>query len=114
MKIKTFAAACKALGRSTEIPDFPGLTPKQRKSFIAEYKLTIITEAYNEGWYPDWKDDDQPKYQLWFRMNPTFELYYVTYHYESSFVPSRLCFKSREIAEYVAKTFIKLLRDYMN
>lgn len=112
MNIRTFAQACKALGRSSELPLFPNLSPKQRKSFIAEYKLTVIAEALNEGWYPNWKNTNEPKYFLWFDMNP-FSLYHVDCHYGTSSVPSRLCFKSREIAQYFAETFIKLLREYM-
>jgi len=110
--IKTFEDACQVLGIETTIPAFTGLSEQQQKAFIAHYKLVLIIEAINEGWTPDWNNDDEYKYYPWFDMENGFVLSDVYYFYSFTFVGSRLCFESREKAKYVATQFIELYRDY--
>jgi hypothetical protein len=115
-KIKTFADACKALGLSTKaLPDVSLLTKQQAKGVTAHFKLMVIAEALNDGWKPNWKDTNEWRFYPWFalRGGSGFRLAYVDYRYAGSLVGSRLCFKSREIAEYAGKQFIKLYKDYM-
>lgn len=111
--IKTFEDACKVLSISTELPDF-SRTPKLQKSLEAQYQLVIITQALNGDWQPDWKDEDQPKYQLWWDMEDGgFSLVIVYDLYRLTYVPSCLCFQSREVAKYASETFYELYKSYM-
>lgn len=105
-KIKTFAAACKALGITyTPVEG----QPKQVEAF---HKLTIIAEALNDGWKPNWDDYDEDKWYPWFVMSKKkFSLGGVGYRFRYSGVSSRLCFKSSDLARYAATTFLKLYKD---
>jgi len=81
---------------------------------IAYKIIKVIVEVLNEGWVPDWKNDSQYKYYPWFDMSSGSGLSFVGYggRNSGSSVGSRLCFKSRELAEYAGKQFIKEYTDF--
>lgn len=112
-KIKTFEAACKALNIAAVLPDVTVMPAKHAKAFIAHYKLVIIVEALNAGWVPDWNNTSEYKYFPWWDMESGFVLYGVNYYGTLSHVGSRLCFQTRTLAEYAAKQFKELYKDYM-
>lgn len=119
-RVKTFEDACEVLGVEGEI--FAGslhdALSGDAKSIAAEIKLILIIRALNQGWKPDWNDDDEYKYYPWWDMeqsksNPTgFGLLSVDCFSTGSSVGSRLCFKSEELAQYAAKQFTDLYKDY--
>lgn len=119
-KIKTFADACKALGIKPTLPDVSGLPEQHQQAIIAHYQLVIIAQALNEGWQPNWNDSNQYKYTPWFNVKATAKnpagsgLSSDDFGNGYSFtcVGSRLCYKSREVAEYAGKTFKKLYEQY--
>jgi len=76
--------------------------------------LKIIIEILNEGWKPDWKNPNQYKYYPWFDLSSGSGLSCDGYDNRdsASSVGSRLCFKSRELAEYAGKQFLKLYEDF--
>ncbi|MBE2229985.1 MAG: hypothetical protein IAE96_05005 [Chitinophagaceae bacterium] len=115
-KIKTFEDACKALNMDPEqvLPVVSAMPEKHQKAIVSHAKLVIIAEALNEGWQPDWTDDDQWKYYPWFRMDSGSGLAYVGYgsRCSTSLVGSRLCFKTSELAEYAGNQFKELYEDY--
>ncbi|MEA4918127.1 hypothetical protein SDC9_145686 [bioreactor metagenome] len=80
-------------------------------------KLKTITKAYNDGWVPDWKDDDQPKYFPYFSTGSSsgFAFLGTVYDYSdpNAGCGSRLCFKSKELAEYAGRQFVDLYRGFM-
>lgn len=119
-EIKTFEDACKAINLDpTKLPDFSVMPEKHQKALLAHAKLILIAEALNGDWKPDWNNDDEYKYFPWFDMEKSesneegFVLYYVIYAYSGTYVGSRLCFKSREIAQYAGTQFKDLYKDYM-
>ena len=82
----------------------------------AYIELQIITKALNEGWKPNWSNQSEYKYYPWFDLRGrSFVFYYVTVYFCNTFTggASRLCFKSRELAEYAGRTFINLYKDYL-
>ena len=81
---------------------------------IAYKILKVIIEVLNEGWVPDWKNDNQYKYYPWFDMSSGSGLSCLVYGHRHSHsdVGSRLCFKSRELAEYAGKQFNKEYTDF--
>lgn len=115
-KIKTFEDACKALGIKATLPVVKGLPEKHQEAIIANYKLVTIAEALNEGWKPNWNDSNEWKWNPWFDVNASAKkpsgsgLSFVDGGGWDTHagVGSRLCFKSRELAEYAGKTFKKL------
>lgn len=119
-EIKTFEDACKALGLDpTKLPDFSMMPEKHQNALLAHAKLVLIAEALNGDWKPDWNNDDEYKYFPWFDMEKSesnedgFVLYNVYYDFTFTDVSSRLCFKSRDIANYAGTQFKDLYKDYM-
>jgi len=119
-KIKTFEEACAALGISTALPEVSMLPEAEQKAIVAHYKLTVIAKALNEGWKPDWSNDDEYKYYPWFDVEEDaakpsgFGLSYGGYVGTDlyTFIGSRLCFKSRELAKYAGEQFTDLYEEY--
>ena len=121
-KIKTFEDACSALGvDATALPDFSMIPENHRKALLTHYKLVIVAEALNEGWKPDWSNNDECKYTPWLSVDEDknkpsgFGLSCHGYAgwYTGTLVGSRLCFKSRELARYAVENFTELYEDYM-
>lgn len=111
------------------------------KDLLAYTKLSIICEALNEGWHPQFTPDERrwyPYYEL--LTNEEIEemteeeksrvvgrascsagavgglvcsdAFYVS-SYSFTSVGSRLAFKSEKLAEYAGKTFIDIYKDYV-
>lgn len=112
-RVKSFEDAYALLGLNGSVYSSYN-TPDE----IAYMKLKVIIKALNEGWTPDWNDDDQAKWYPWFELQKTnsnpsgFRLGSVAYGCTNSFVGSRLCFRSRELAEYAAKQFEDLYKQF--
>jgi len=116
-EIKTFEDACTKL--SIVVPEF--ITSEDAngdgKAVVAFQKLIIIARALNDGWVPDWSDYSQWKYWPWFNHNDTSAVGGFSYcdceHDSSySYVGSRLCYSSSEIAKYAGTQFLDLYRDF--
>lgn len=118
--VKTFDEACflKGLDSANVLPDVSGFPEEHQEALIALAKLIIIVSAVNGEWKPDWNKSDTLKWYPWFDMetdknNPTgFRFDDALCFYSRSDVGSRLCFESREAAEYVGKQFTDLYKVY--
>jgi hypothetical protein len=106
-RIKTLEQAKETLS----IKDDCFSTNNHSKRAFAFQNLCIIIEALNEGWYPNWDNINEYKYFIWWKMEGGFSYYSAHCHDTSTGVPSALCFKSRELAEYCAKQFEQLYKD---
>ena len=77
--------------------------------------LKLIVSAYNNNEKPDFSDWDQSKYEPWFKYDSSAGGFvycdYVLW-YTSAAVGSRLCLKSRELAEYAGKQFKEIYEEY--
>ncbi|WP_166964664.1 hypothetical protein [Yeosuana marina] len=84
---------------------------------VAYRKLKLIAQALNEGWTPDWTDSNEYKYYPWFEMGSAsgvgFSYDGYDHWYSISCVGSRLCFKSRELAEYAGKQFEDIYKEFL-
>ncbi len=142
-RIKTFEDACNALGE-----DHPFVAAYNAVEDLDEWgedleaylKLRIITAALNEGWEPQFTQDEDrwfPWFVLWteeltgksdewkrerrlttmqYHRGEYAGLAFATSYYAPSnsdaYIGSRLCFKSDTLAEYAGKQFIKLWMDF--
>ncbi len=82
---------------------------------IGNQELIVIAKALNEGWQPDWKNDNEYKYFPWFDMDNSssagrFSFLDSDYRGSCSTVGSRLCFKSRELSNYAGNQFEDIYR----
>ena len=110
--IKTFEDACKALKLNAKTV----LAGQTLPDVIAYIKLTIIARALNAGWTPDWADDEQPKFVPWFEYNAKTKRFSCNDYdswYQGSHVGSRLCFRTRELAEYAGKQFAAEYNNFL-
>lgn len=114
--IKTLEDACKALGEKDE--EVKELRKLQKGDFkrrtVALQELVVIIKALNDGWEGDWDNHSQAKYILWWYLGKNFRLAACGRYVSYSYVPARLCHKSRKIALYSAKQFIDIWRDAFN
>lgn len=120
-RVKTYADACAVLGIKETLPDVGGLRPKDRPSVTAYYKLIVIAQALNEGWEPDWTNENEPKYFPWFyfdrKKNKTAGFADALTSYAptlaSASFGSRLCFKTEALCEYAARQFEPLYEAWI-
>jgi len=147
-RVKTFEDACRELGadhpfvlayQNTNLRD-PEVAEENR-DILAYMKLRIIAAALNEGWKPEFTEDEwrwYPWFYLWteeelsekddeWRANHAlistgdysgdyagFASAYSSYapSHASPHFGSRLCFKSEALATYCGKQFISLWADF--
>lgn len=120
--LKTFEDACNVLGLDTKtvIPDFSPFPPTDHAAMIAHAKLVIIARAANQianggkEWKSNWGGDNNWKYYPLFEVGGSsgFRFSVCAYWFSDSGVGSRLCFISRDVAEYTGKQFIDMYKDY--
>lgn len=120
-RVKTYEDACNVLGvrpMDEEAMKAAGF----REDEIPRRKLETIAEALNKGWKPDWNDSSQDKYGAWFWIEPKPDgasaglAYADTYNAPSdtgAHIGSRLCYRTRELAEYAASTFTRLYEQVL-
>lgn len=140
-RVKTFEDACNELG----IDHNEWMQDKKELGLeadvIAYLKLRIIAAALNEGWQPQFTEDEY-RYFPWFCLYTQSEIdemseedksrvvYRSNYNadayggvagaytsYDSSYsytnIGSRLAFKTRELAEYAGRQFVEIWADYV-
>lgn len=117
-RVKTFEDALALEQPSDNVKkllDYNG-QDKQMISTQAHAKLSIIAKALNEGWEPDWENENEYKYWPWLKYTAGvgFSCHGCVCGASGSSVGSRLCFKSRELAEYAARQFESIYNDFFN
>jgi hypothetical protein len=112
-RIKNFEEACAVKGLDpTHLPDVSMIPEEFRQAVIDGYKLMICINVLNGDWAPNWNDQNEPKYQPWFEVKASknkpggsgLVYYNANYWFANTYVSSRLCLRSRELAEYAGKT----------
>ncbi|WP_265427857.1 hypothetical protein [Chryseobacterium sp. YIM B08800] len=119
-RIKSVDDAIKELGdNDIEVQEYKKLISAEIESHLLQYQSAIvICKALNEGWAPDWSNSAEYKYYPWFDMEGSssgacFSYLDYAYWFTYSLVGSRLCFKSRELAEYAGKQFTEIYKKFM-
>lgn len=120
-RVKTFEDACSVVGISVDdvlvkINDaspFKGI----EKQLQAQAKLLVIAQALNQGWLPDWEDEDQEKWYPWFAHRSSgFGFSYTGFGLSRSgtTVGSRLYYATDELATYAGKQFESLYNEMLS
>lgn len=116
-RVKTFEDACEVLGLGEVEIGINGLD-NHSKSIQAYAKLAIINQALNEDWKPDWTNDSQYKWFPYFNNASSsvggFSCDDFVGWLTCTWVCSRLCFKSKELAEYAGKQFISEYNEFLS
>ena len=115
-KITSYEDACKVLNIQPINEEVFNAFPKEdQRSMLAYHKLTVITRALNNGWKPNWDDQNEWKYYPLFRYVNAGLSYAYTSHAAActdALIGSRLCFPTSALAKYAAEHFADLYRDY--
>jgi hypothetical protein len=84
---------------------------------VAYKQVKEIVKAFNEGWTPDWTNSSQGKYYPWFKMgSPSgggFSSDGCGSWFTFSYVGSRLCFKSSDLAKHAGQLFESIYKDFL-
>lgn len=116
-KITSYEDACKVLNIQPINEEVFNAFPKEdQRSMLAYHKLTVITRALNNGWKPNWDDQNEWKYYPLFRYvnaglscantNHTATTTYAT-------IGSRLCFYASRLARYAGNQFTDLYEQIL-
>lgn len=116
-QIDSLESACNYLGESDDdvkqlriLENVKGLA----RYIIAEQELVVITKAINEKEELDWDDHGVTKYYNWWYLGSNSRLSTVDYYCSCSNCSARLCYTSREKAQYSADKFRSIWKDYLN
>jgi len=103
-RVTGYSSACKVLKRKEcTLDHFAFLGASQAKRQFARHKIATVIEAINNGWLPDWDNDNQYKYYNYFYNKKNGFSSDVVAYCSYCFVGSDLLLENRENAEYVAK-----------
>jgi hypothetical protein len=77
--------------------------------------LKLLAATLNQGWTPNWNDDQEYKYSPYFYMGGSAGFRFLGYDYwdSASDVGSRLCFKSYDLARHAGTHFLEVYRKFM-
>lgn len=112
--IKTFKDACEVLGIN-EDEFFASCSSNVTDDEVAYKQLKIVAKALNGDWTPNWADSNEYKYFPWFDMRPGFAFSDSDYDIADAgtYLGSRLCYKSSEIAKYAGDQFTEIYQQFL-
>jgi hypothetical protein len=114
-RIKLPGDAFRELGIDYNDARATGSPSELGNGLVAFHRLQVIAKALNEGWAPDWSDEDQQKWFPWFDFRGgRFVFDDVFCFFTDSDLGSRLCFRTRELAEYAGKQFEDLYNRFLS
>lgn len=140
-RIKTFEDACREIGIDAEAWNRDKISLGLEPDVLAFLKLRIIVKALNEGWEPQFTEDEC-RYYPWFILytreeynkldeeeksrvvcrsyNAASALGGVSYaganygsSYANAFIGVRLAFKTSELAAYCGRQFLDIWADFV-
>jgi hypothetical protein len=123
-KIKTFKDACIITGHSFFFLSvfywIISFLIKDGKAIIAFSKLSIITDALNEGWKKDWANTSEYIYYPWWYVETYGSSAGLASAYSSNaasfanaYIGSRLGFKNSKLAQYAGTQFKDLYETFI-
>ncbi len=117
-RVKSIDDAINELGETdVEVAELRKLENANITSHILyKQQAVVIAKALNEGWITDHTNSDQTKYEVRFYYDSSAGGFVYNGYadwYTFTHVGSRLCLKSRELAEYFGTQFIDIHRKYL-
>jgi hypothetical protein len=119
VKIKSVQEAFKKEGLDANKVTVTGIPERHIDAVIAVAKLFVVNDHVQPEFNPDFENDNQWKYELWFRMGSSsgfgFSYYYFGGWDTYSTVGSRLVYQDRDTMRYVTDhpEFLELYKTLM-
>jgi len=114
--ITTIEAAYAKCGLDPKtLPDV-SMLPERFSFLTTVFLLSMIFEAINDGWEPDYSDFDQKKYYPWAWVSSSglgFDAALYDCAYSYTIVGSRLCTDTSEKARFIFETFPELWKHWL-
>lgn len=119
-RVKTFVDAVNELGNDNSLVQQYNMLYSEFGStldadIIAYLKLRIITAALNEGWEPQFTENEY-RYYPYFYLNAYGDLVFALADsvsaYSNTCNGARLAFRTRELAAYAGKQFANIWADF--
>lgn len=115
--VNTISEVYKRLGRKElTIEDFAFLPENKRVKALNFQHIQVLEELFNEDWKTDWTNNNEYKWYPYFEFKKGSDCWCFCIACDRScsslIVPA--FYKSREITEYIGKTFLNIYSDYIN
>jgi len=110
--IKSFDDILKISGKTLEdilIYKSPKTAKEVRLNALS--KIELIKEVVNQGWVEDWNNNEY-KYYPWFNVGSGGFRFDASYSYCSYFLSELAFYKTKEISDFVGKTFLKEYKEF--
>jgi len=106
----TYPEVCKRLGeKEITLKDFKQFDEDLSKKLLNTAIINQLVKYFNQGWKPNWKDTDEYKWYPYYTLNNKGGLvFYHSFVYHSRFCGSVGLFKTKEICDFIGKTFIDI------
>lgn len=114
-EVNSYEDACNILGiKPRTLKEFETFCGKEKaKRLYSRHKISTLYEALNEGWMPNWDNDNQRKYYIWkYNKNNGFG-FAVCYDHYFSRVGSDLYGKSDEVCRKVHDILEEDIKIYL-
>ena len=114
--IKTFQDVCNVAKANIGHYILPRTATKNDIRDNAYDKLKLIISVFNQGWEPNYSDDNERKWFPYFtydKNSGAFVCYYFNSYASNANVGSRLVFKSQELAIFAGELFIEIYNEYL-
>ena len=72
--------------------------------------LCLSIKILNDGWYPNWENENENKYWIWWTMKGGFSYHLVYFSTTRTNVPSALCLKDEHTANLACILLTKLYK----
>jgi len=88
---------------------------RDEESINAYFMLIHIVHIKNNGWIPDWDNENEYKYYPYFDLRSGFGFSFADFELWPTLAPvgSRLCFKSRQLADEVGRYFLPIYQKLL-
>ncbi len=114
-RITTIEQVYAELGKKMlTINDFSFLPVYNRVKALNFQHIQAIAELFNEGWKPDWNNNNEYKYYPYFQFGSGGWSFYFYRNYCCCAGGVPAFYKNEKIATYVGKTFLPIYADYLN
>lgn len=113
-RIDTFEDICFEAGVTEEsLIIFKNPKNRNEKNINALNKLFVITSVLNEGWFPDWNNDQKKYFVYLYKVSGSWSVYAALWGASAAYMASGLYFKNSKLANFSGNKFLNIYIDWI-